>query len=240
IVDHIDTNRRNNRVENLRWITRLDNILLNPITLRRIIIAYGSIDEFFKNPSAPANSKAITNFAWMKSVSKEEAQECRNRLLRWAASGQIPKGGALSGWVYGARYPTGPVVDHLPNVQSLTPNAIQRNWRTPTKFGMCPNGCSSQALSEYAARLEFGAVFACNSFGESRVVVAEEGSGFLSVVCNLSENRVKEWALTKVAAENGKFVHESVGTYFSLQGALKAHCSLLGVLFEEESIDEYA
>ena len=26
IVDHIDTNRRNNRPENLRWITKLENI----------------------------------------------------------------------------------------------------------------------------------------------------------------------------------------------------------------------
>ena len=41
IVDHIDTNRRNNRVENLRWVTRLDNILNNPVTCRRIEIAYG-------------------------------------------------------------------------------------------------------------------------------------------------------------------------------------------------------
>ena len=48
IVDHIDTNRKNNRAENLRWITRLDNLLQNEITLRRIIIAYGSLDEFFK------------------------------------------------------------------------------------------------------------------------------------------------------------------------------------------------
>ena len=79
IVDHIDTNRRNNRVENLRWITRLDNVLLNPITLRRIIIAYGSLDEFFKNPGAPAESKAIKNFEWMRTVSKEEAQKCRNK-----------------------------------------------------------------------------------------------------------------------------------------------------------------
>ena len=53
IVDHFDTNRRNNRVENLRWITRLDNVLLNPITHRRIIYAYGSIDQFFKDPGSP-------------------------------------------------------------------------------------------------------------------------------------------------------------------------------------------
>ena len=32
VVDHIDTNRRNNRMENLRWLTRLENVLLNPIS----------------------------------------------------------------------------------------------------------------------------------------------------------------------------------------------------------------
>ena len=37
VVDHIDTNRQNNRPENLRWVTRLENILLNPITIKRIV-----------------------------------------------------------------------------------------------------------------------------------------------------------------------------------------------------------
>ena len=36
VVDHIDTNKQNNRPENLRWVTRLENILLNPITAKRI------------------------------------------------------------------------------------------------------------------------------------------------------------------------------------------------------------
>ena len=40
-VDHIDTNRRRNRAENLRWMTRRHNLLQNPITLRRITMAYG-------------------------------------------------------------------------------------------------------------------------------------------------------------------------------------------------------
>ncbi|MBD8489191.1 HNH endonuclease [Echinicola sp. CAU 1574] len=40
VIDHIDTNKRNNRLENLRWVTRLENILLNPITLSRIIFNY--------------------------------------------------------------------------------------------------------------------------------------------------------------------------------------------------------
>lgn len=35
VVDHIDTNRRNNRPENLRWVTRLENVLNNPITRKK-------------------------------------------------------------------------------------------------------------------------------------------------------------------------------------------------------------
>ena len=234
IVDHIDTNRRNNRVENLRWITRLDNLLQNPITLRRITIAYGSLDEFFKKPDAPLNPKAIKNYDWMRTVSKEEAQESRERLLRWAESDQAPKGGVLGDWVYGARRDE-PVVEETPDVQSPNPNVIQRNWRTPSEFLMCPDKIS---LSEYAAGLKFGTVFARNSFGQSLTVTASEGDELLSVVCNLPNNPVKGWSLAKVTIENGKFVHEAVRTYFSLQGALKAHCNLLGVAFEE-FIDDY-
>ncbi len=36
VVDHIDTNRSNNRPENLRWVTKLENILLNEVTRRKV------------------------------------------------------------------------------------------------------------------------------------------------------------------------------------------------------------
>ena len=241
IVDHIDTNRRNNRVENLRWITRLDNLLQNPITRHRITIAFGSLDEFFKNPGAPLNPKAIKNFDWMRTVSKEEAQESRERLLRWAESDQTPKGGVLGEWIYGAGRDE-QVIEERPDGQSPTPNAIQRNWKTPSEFLMCPENIS---LTEYAERLKFGTVFARNQFGQSLTVITGERDGILSVVCNLPNNPVKGWSLAKVTIENGKFVHEAAGTYFSFHGALKNHCNLLGIPFEElgipleESIDDY-
>ena len=47
VVDHIDTNKRNNRPENLRWVTRLENILLNPITAKRIAYVCGSVRIFW-------------------------------------------------------------------------------------------------------------------------------------------------------------------------------------------------
>ena len=87
IVDHIDTNRRNNRAENLRWITRLENILMNPITLRRIELSYGSVEEFLQNPSQPKGTRLPQNYDWMRTVSKEEAKASIGRIQKWAESG---------------------------------------------------------------------------------------------------------------------------------------------------------
>jgi hypothetical protein len=101
---------------------------------------------------------------------------------------------------------------------------------------MCPDKIS---LTEYAARLKSETVFARNPYGQSLVVTAAEGDGLLSVVCNLPENPIKGWSVVKVTIENGNFVDEG-GTYFTLQGALKKHCNLLGLPFEGESIDDYS
>ena len=50
VVDHIDTNRQNNRPENLRWLTKLENILNNEITRRKVELVCGSIEAFLENP----------------------------------------------------------------------------------------------------------------------------------------------------------------------------------------------
>ena len=51
VVDHIDTNKQNNRPENLRYLTKLENALLNPFTREKIIYHCGSIEAFLQNPS---------------------------------------------------------------------------------------------------------------------------------------------------------------------------------------------
>ena len=73
VVDHIDTNRRNNRPENLRWVTRLENILLNPVTAKRVEYHYGSIENFLANPGNPGNGTLTKDFEWMRTVTQAEA-----------------------------------------------------------------------------------------------------------------------------------------------------------------------
>ncbi len=101
VVDHIDTNRRNNRPENLRWLTRLENVLNNPITRARIENICGSIEDFLKNPSILYGHEHVDyNFSWMRSVTKEEAQITLKNMMTWVEQGaKSYRVGSLGEWV---------------------------------------------------------------------------------------------------------------------------------------------
>ena len=104
VVDHIDTNRCNNRVENLRWLTRLENILLNELTRKKIEWICGSVERFLEDPSQLRGYESHDrNFEWMRTVSKEEAA---NTLRNWKTLLERSNRGSTSGqpigdWIYG-------------------------------------------------------------------------------------------------------------------------------------------
>lgn len=113
VVDHIDTNRCNNRVENLRWFTRLENALNNEITRNKIIYICGSIEAFIENPSI-LRERLVgePSLEWMRTVTKEEATLAYTNLKRyWEEQAKNPKplaGGKMNDSVYHKQY----IVNH--------------------------------------------------------------------------------------------------------------------------------
>lgn len=274
VVDHKDTNRRNNRPENLHWVTKLENALNNPITRKKIIHICGSIEKFLDNPNLLFSLDRTSSYAWMRNVTKEEAAACKRNLDRWASIDSSPSLGSAPGagfgeWVYKEKsdYKTDTYVNEeesdedvdlssypgfasfinkskgetssqaplnensievesagnhsKPNfIQSLTSNALQENWNTPSEFPLCPQ--SPTKMSEYFEALVEDAVFSKNRFGESKVVEAAiSPSHTVITLVTYNESSAKEWGMAQIYEEGGMYIHANVGTYFDRNGALK-------------------
>lgn len=217
VVDHIDTNKKNNRPENLRWITRLDNILLNPITLSRVIYKYGSIDNFLADPSKPNDGELEQNFEWMRTVTKEESENTRKNLLNWASEGKAPSGGQLGEWIFeqsGQR--KDPNRFEEPLLPSMTSNAFQKNWSAPSRFPSCPIEISPHPIAEYYKGLEIDSLFFENSSYRAKVIkklMMDADNNILVLYAIEYTNNEKRWGIMKIIYKQGKFIHEIVPNY---------------------------
>jgi hypothetical protein len=252
VVDHIDTNRCNNRPENLRWVTRLENVILNPVTRKKIIYHCGSIEAFLANPSMMEDMDLTPDISWMKTVTKEEAAACKKHMEEWAEivskrrSARKPLGDFVyfdeemreaAVWSDGRSY-TGFYHERQERVDlkgyeshivegrnglkdSLTPGAKQLNWKTPMEFPQIPQEITMTPLQDYLTRLPKGSVYCCSQYGDSLVydaALAEDGS-HLSVLTMISG--VTNYALSEVTFQDGAFIHESIRTFFTEEGAQK-------------------
>ena len=220
VVDHIDTNRRNNRPENLRWLTRLENALQNPVTVKKIEFLCGSIEAFLKDPSKLRKSSFEKDVSWMRTVTPEEAQACRERMHLWAKTDtQASSGGSLGEWVYKPISPpkkapqevykdrtirspsrwtsdahyyreNAPTAIFDEIILAKTSGAVQKKWRTPTEFPCCPSVDEKTPISTYADKLKAGEIFARNDFSTSVVLNAEVTDDGKSILV-MSENSEK-------------------------------------------------
>jgi len=238
VVDHIDTNRRNNRPENLRWLTRLENALNNPITRARIENLCGSIEVFLTNPSVLRGHENIDpNFSWMRAVSPEEARASLERLTNWAKEHPKPQRGSLGEWVFKERRdntrssynaPSFPNIRENEMVtprenefkkreplktQSLTPNAVQLDWKYPVAFPCCPQEFSGNPLEAYMVNLKEGAIFSTNNYGDSTVLsFGMPKPDSLWVMSSISIG-FKTHAFTKITFKDDIFYHENMGVF---------------------------
>lgn len=239
----------------MHWVTKLENTLNNPITRKKIILLCGSIEAFLENPSMLNDSQLDSNFSWMKRVSPEEAKISKEKLEEWARSDAKPSGGKIDEWIYqkpistfntgiseklfGRKLPAEFYNDDITEdddnekelnyLESLTPNAVQRNWITPTEFLCCPQKISDTPLEDYYNNLKIGKIFCKNQYWKSEIIKfgLSIDKNSLVVQCN-SENSVKAWFINVVTFENNLFVHTPYKSCFTNEGAEKYYTIALG------------
>ncbi|MFA6635664.1 MAG: HNH endonuclease signature motif containing protein [Candidatus Omnitrophota bacterium] len=239
VVDHIDTNCRNNRPENLRWLTRLENALKNPVTRKKIEYLCGSIEAFLENPSMLNDLQGDPNFTWMRTVTPEEAQNCKMRMSVWANSDNKParltgdsncnstfgKGvyKPLQKWEVGLAGEPGLDL-------ALTPWCAQYMWRAGAYFPCCPQDFGNDPLGEYFQNIRVGSIFAhsdnediCPKLTVLESIILKDKSSIL-VMCERAD---RKWSIVGIELhEKSKhFIHFKLGSYSSKDEADKAFCA---------------
>ena len=265
VVDHVDTNRCNNRPENLRWLTRLENVLNNPYTRSRIAFHGGSIEAFLNDPSILRQTASEPNTSWMRTVSKEEAAKCLKWLDKWNKednptpnpSSTLKKG--IGDWIctetpddgfgqswysdWESREPRKSYAQQRAEIEaetiryeeeelalkdSLTLGAKQLHWKTPTEFPLCPQTHTGTPLQSYLKNLITGETFCRSQYYHSEVVKAEISLDGHHIAVITTTSGVTNFALTEIRYSNDYYIHESIRTFFSEEGAEKYYTLSLG------------
>ena len=228
VVDHIDSNCRNNRPENLRWLTRLENALNNPTTRKKIEYLCGSIDAFLENPSMLNDLQAGPIYSWMRTVTPEEAKNSLLRMSVWANTKKVS--GAAGGRIENRRSFEKRVFRPIqkweaglagePGLEfASTPWCAKYWWECDVQFPCCPPVLGGDPLHDYFQQLITGSVFAYCEAGvlhtmpeltvAKAVVIDSESS--IVVMCSRPDSL---WSLVGIwLNERSHFVHFNLGSY---------------------------
>jgi len=235
VVDHIDSNCRNNRPENLRWLTRLENALKNPATRSKIEYLCGSIEAFLNNPSMLNNLQGSPNMEWMRTVTPEEAKNCMERMTVWANSEKkaatptstIGSKSTFSNRVYKPLQKWEVGFGREPGLDlSRTLWCAQQFWRAPAFFPCCPREFGTDPVDDYFQKLKAGEVLAYSDDDADicpKFTIVEARILRCSILI-LSERSDSKWSVVGIErdAKTKYFIHYILGTYSNKGEADKA------------------
>lgn len=128
-----------------------------------------------------------------------------------------------------------------PLVVSETPGALQRNWKIPAIFPLCPETSVNDPLGTYFARLFIGDVAVISPYGKTVIsdTAMPPDGGSILLLGEHGKDSVKPWSLTQIFFEDGYFVHESHGMFFTLEGAEKEFTLAQGLAWDgDETFDD--
>lgn len=233
IVDHIDTNKQNNRPENLRWITKEDNILKNQTTIDKLEFVTGyPIEELKKNNWEKLHnySSENQNTEWMRPTTEEEAENLHKRQNQWHknlqewnpenkelydkllkitanTSSENEKIG-MGEYVFNnpVSYENYILQNYMP---SDTKHAVQ-TFMTRTIFPCCPNTISTQPLMDYYKNLKKDEIFSVNKYYATAVVnadITEQKDEIVVKVYSVNEENEEYYTLFTIKFDYGYFIH---------------------------------
>ena len=219
IVDHMDTNRQNNRPENLQWLTKLENALLNPITRNRIEYICGSIEKFLEDPSILHGHNLPSNIQWMRTVTPEEAENCKARFSVMGkpkkkyskTNHMVKRNNDFANRIY-KPFQRWEVIGRDPHYgMTETLWCIQCMGGGTYHFPCCPRVVEPPTLEDYFNNINTGDIFICND--DSELIVhksrIEKDKDFFIVLC---KNKDEKWIV--ISAEpfsKNHFCHYVIG-----------------------------
>ena len=261
VVDHLDTNRCNNRPENLRWLTKLENILLNEYTRSKVEYICGSIENFLANPQLLFGYESEDpNFVWMRTVTKEEAQNTLdnlNRLVRKPRPQvELKDGSKVDEWIYQSwqqkkaeslrkamSFSVEPVKESVPEVDYDPMLPIQCNPLVWSRFPRVdlygfPDSPTKEPLQTVYNNLSTDFLFSKGPYADYYVVERAIYNDNLHILLHDKGEAIKPWAYYRVWWDETHYRAEGY-MCFEEEGARALYCRAQDIPgYEEETLDD--
>ena len=247
VVDHIDTNCRNNRPDNLRWLTRLENSLKNPITKAKIEYLCGSIDAFLENPSIINSFELSPSYTWMRSVTPEEAKNCKDRMnLRVFSPTTKKRTGSKPNSINYRRFYENKIFKPLnkfdagfgrePGLDISKTLWCATYMFDVNYFPLCPDTFNGDRLNSYFEKLSKGKIFCYSSYSgssykvhESRMRIIEES---IILLCKKSDGMFLVVGV-ELNKKNNWFIHYPLSSPELFERAQKTYSKMHNVPVKE-------